>query len=520
VLLIASGTVLAGKYKIIKVIGKGGMSVVYLAKDLKHNKMWAIKETDICLQRNREMLKESLKVEMTILKKANHPGLPKVVDVIYEEKTVYVIMDYIEGRPLSKVIKEAGPQPLDIVLGWGLQLCDVLGYLHGLSVIYGDMKPSNILLKSDGKVVLIDFGTATIQNGYNSKQNAVFGTRGYAAPEQLNPSVKIDKRVDIYSLGITLFYLLTGEDPCLPGYKSGLVRIKNPPFPKKFKKIISKCTNQNRNKRYKNCKELHDALVSCKRSKISIGTVFAIILVLCFISASFFIINNSPCGNLSAVKGRTILKKYPRITDNYKVLCKAYSVCIYDNAKALDRLEENAEKGLESLAVCEKDKQQYIVTFNNYLSLINEKRGDEAEEKKVAFAYYETALANCDDVIKAVLDDKRDSYDNIKRGTVLETKYCQKASLLTKLKQYDEAILIYQEVVDKYKTASVEAYVGYLKLLIMANEERDVGMRDYALLTEIYERGEAVEDIKEDYRWRRLTQKLKILQEEKEEEGQ
>lgn len=518
--MITSGAVLAGKYEIIKVIGRGGISVVYLAKDLRDNKMWAVKETDIYSEHNRTMMKESLEIEKTILGKVSHTGLPKLADVIYEENAVYVIMDYIEGKPLSEVVKVKGPQSLYKVLDWGLQLCDVLDYLHGMSVIYGDMKPSNILLKPDGKVVLVDFGAASIRIDDNSKQRAVFGTKGYAAPEQYDSLMAIDERTDIYSFGITLHYLLTSKEPCPMGDEYNLIRNNNPRLPRKIQKIISKCTNQNCNKRYKNCKELQEALMACKHNKRNVCKRVTVPIVLCFAFLSYLYNDHSLCGNLSAINGNIFLEKYPQITDNYKVLCRAYSASIYDNDKAVDKLYENAQKGLESLSFCDKDKQQYIVVFNNYLSLINEKKGDEAGEEKASRMYYEAAIKNCDCVLGVALAGESESYGNIKRDAIIENKYCQKAVLLTKLKRYDEALLIYRKVIEECKVASVDVYVGYLKLLIMLNEECDVGMRDYALLTEVYKQGKSVKDVKEDYRWKRLVQKLEILLEEKEEEGQ
>ncbi|MCR5701375.1 MAG: serine/threonine protein kinase [Lachnospiraceae bacterium] len=484
------------------------MSVVYLARDISDNHIWAVKETDIGSEHGEKIIRISQVIEKTILGKLNHPGLPKVVDVIYETNAVYVVMDYIEGRPLCDVISEEGPQTLKHVLDWGLQLCDALDYLHNMSVVYGDMKPSNILLKPNGKVVLVDFGAACIYSDDNRKPRVVFGTKGYAAPEQLDSSVTIDKRADIYSLGITLHYLLTGNDPCLPGYNPNPIRKTNPRFSKKLERIISKCTDENPNKRYQNCKKLYNALATCGRRQGIISKMIFAVLTFCVAIGSYFYGNQSLYGNLSEISGNTILKKYPQITDNYKVLCKAYSTCIYTDDNAFAELEKNANKGLESLYLCTDNKQEYVVIFNNYLSLINEKKGDEATDQ--TGKYYEAAIKNCDAILDAISVAGSVWYDNIKKDTVMEVKSCQKAALLTKLKRYSDAEEVYQKVIEEYGTASVDGYVGYLRLLLLMYEEQRIGKQEYSKIMKLYEVGEAADNIREDYRWRRLTQKLSL----------
>ena len=156
------GSIIDGKYKILNVIGKGGMSVVYLAMNERANKQWAIKEVRKDGVQNFEVVKQNLIVETDLLKRLNHPHLPSIIDVIDGDGTFLIVMDYIEGNPLSKAIKNSGAQNQDDVIEWSKQLCDVLGYLHSRKppIIYRDMKPSNVMLKPDGNVMLIDFGTA------------------------------------------------------------------------------------------------------------------------------------------------------------------------------------------------------------------------------------------------------------------------------------------------------------------------------------------------------------------------
>lgn len=145
------GSLVDGKYKILNVVGKGGMSVVYLAMNERANKQWAIKEVRKDGVQDFEVVKQNLIVETDILKNLNHPNLPSIIDVIDREDSFLIVMDYIEGKALSDVLKEYGAQPQEYVIEWAKQLCDVLGYLHSRvpPIIYRDMKPSNVMLKPE-----------------------------------------------------------------------------------------------------------------------------------------------------------------------------------------------------------------------------------------------------------------------------------------------------------------------------------------------------------------------------------
>ena len=214
------GSLVDGKYKILNVIGHGGMSVVYMAINEKANKTWAIKEVRKDGKLDFEEVKQGLTVETNMLKKLRHNNLPSIVDVIEDEDTFIIVMDYIEGKPLSDAIQEYGAQPQESVIKWAKQLCNVLGYLHSQTpaIIYRDMKPSNVMLKPDGNLVLIDFGIAREYKEQNLADTTCLGTIGYAAPEQFGGRGQTDARTDIYCLGATLHHLITGQDPCKPPY--------------------------------------------------------------------------------------------------------------------------------------------------------------------------------------------------------------------------------------------------------------------------------------------------------------
>lgn len=256
------GSVVDGKYKVLNEIGHGGMSTVYLAINEKANKPWAIKEVRKRCSRNFEVLRQSLIVETNLLKKLKHPNLPRIVDVIDSDEDFLIVMDYIEGNTLERLLTQEGAQPQDKVVSWAMQLCDVLCYLHSQSppIIYRDMKPSNIMLKSDGSVVLIDFGTAREFKPTSDSDTTCLGTKGYAAPEQFGTMGQTDARTDIYCLGATMYHLLTGHNPSEPPYEMYPITKWKPGLSNGLEKIILKCTQKNPDDRYQSADELRYAL--------------------------------------------------------------------------------------------------------------------------------------------------------------------------------------------------------------------------------------------------------------------
>lgn len=256
------GSLVDGKYKILNKIGQGGMSVVYLAMNERANKQWAIKEVRKDGVQNFEVVKQGLIAETEMLKKLSHPNLPSIIDVIDGDGTFLIVMDYIEGRHLESVVKEYGAQRQEDVIEWAKQLCDVLSYLHSRKppIIYRDMKPSNVMLKPDGKVMLIDFGTAREFKENSVADTTCLGTQGYAAPEQYGGHGQTDTRTDIYCLGATLYHLLTGHNPSEPPYEMYPIRYWNPELSSGLEEIILKCTQKNPDDRYQNCGELLYAL--------------------------------------------------------------------------------------------------------------------------------------------------------------------------------------------------------------------------------------------------------------------
>ena len=303
------GSLVDGKYKILNKVGQGGMSVVYLAMNEKANKQWAVKEVRKDGVLDFEAVKQGLVAETDILKRLDHPYLPSIIDVIDTDESFIIIMDYIQGNSLNKALEEFGAQPQDEVIKWAKQLCDVLGYLHTRTppIIYRDMKPANVMLKPDGNISLIDFGTAREYKEKNLADTTCLGTVGYAAPEQFGGMGQTDARTDIYCLGATLYHLVTGKNPCEPPYEIRPIREINPNLSSGLERIILKCTQRDPNDRYQSAAELMYALEHYeevddsyrKKQKRKLALFLApVVLALLFAGASVW-------GYLSAEKQRT-----------------------------------------------------------------------------------------------------------------------------------------------------------------------------------------------------------------------
>ena len=256
------GSLVDGKYRILNKVGQGGMSVVYMAMNERANKTWAIKEVRKDGSQNFDVVKQGLIVETDMLKRLNHSHLPSIIDVIDGKDSFLIVMDFIEGKTLKNIIDEYGPQPQESVVDWAKQLCGVLGYLHSRhpAIVYRDMKPSNVMLKPDGNVVLFDFGTAREYKAQSIEDTTCLGTKGYAAPEQYGGHGQTDARTDIYCLGATMYHLLTAHNPGEPPYEMYPVRQWNPALSAGLEAIILKCTQNNPADRYQSCAELLYAL--------------------------------------------------------------------------------------------------------------------------------------------------------------------------------------------------------------------------------------------------------------------
>ncbi|MCF0142746.1 MAG: serine/threonine protein kinase [Parasporobacterium sp.] len=251
-----TGSLIDGKYRIIREIGRGGMSVVYLAMDMRLEKLWAVKEIKKKIRSEYgEIIVNSLPAEAELMKKLDHPCLPRIVDIIDNDQSICVVMDYIAGKSLDRIIKEEGPRTEEQVINWVRQLGEALGYLHSRKppIIYRDMKPANVIIKPEGQIKIIDFGIAREYKEKSLTDTMVLGTVGYAPPEQYGGQT--DPRSDIYALGMTMHHLLTGNNP-VEGGRYRPVREYNPELSESVEKIIDKCVQLLPENRYQTCEEL------------------------------------------------------------------------------------------------------------------------------------------------------------------------------------------------------------------------------------------------------------------------
>lgn len=215
-----TGTVLQGRYTIEGMLGMGGMSGVYRGRDTRFKEVaryCAIKEmfqTPIDTS-TRTLWLRHFEREAGLLATINHPAVPKVYDFFEENGRVYVIMELVPGSDLEALLHQhAKPFGEARVAHWALQLCDVLHHLHTAGpepIVFRDLKPSNIMVTPDERVVLIDFGIARVFADEQQGKGTLIGTEGYAPPEQYRGVV--DVRGDVYALGATLHHLLTNVDP-------------------------------------------------------------------------------------------------------------------------------------------------------------------------------------------------------------------------------------------------------------------------------------------------------------------
>jgi len=272
---LAGGKVLNGRYEIVRRIGGGGMGAVYLAKDRNLGEAArAVKEMieSHIDDAQHEKAIADFKRESLLLTELEHPSIPTVYDYFYDEASerFYLVMKFIPGSDLSSKMRNAPSGRVDelTVTEWGIQVADVLHYLHTRPqpIIYRDLKPANLMIDSNSnRIMLIDFGIARWVNKKEKGVTAV-GTMGYAPPELFGGQA--DARVDIYSLGATMFHLLTGSDPqdnpllIFDFTKNPRPRQINPALSSEIERMLIRAVEYKPEHRFQSGAELRDALAS------------------------------------------------------------------------------------------------------------------------------------------------------------------------------------------------------------------------------------------------------------------
>lgn len=262
------GYILDEKYEVVKTLGQGGMSTVYLCKNTRLDNLWAIKEVKKELKGQIDFL-----AEPNILKNLSHPGIPRVVDIFYREDNLYIVEDYIEGETLQDYIKKNGFIGFKKISRIAVDICDIIGYLHSFNspIIYRDLKPSNIIITPKGKVVLIDFGISRIYKQGEYKDTIRMGSKGYAAPEQYGKE-QTCTQTDIYGIGAVMYFMIIGKAPA-----TLLETQKDKSYGKEvnieFKKIIQKATQIDIENRYSSVDEMKKELLKISEKDCDIETL-------------------------------------------------------------------------------------------------------------------------------------------------------------------------------------------------------------------------------------------------------
>ncbi len=264
------GAILVDRYEINKVLGLGGMSTVYAARDLRFAttfKPCAVKEmadTTATLS-DRQQLLASFEREANLLASLSHPAIPKVFDYFANGKQVYLVLEFVRGNDLETVLNQATQQlPEATVVDWAVQVLDVLHYLHNhkpTPIVFRDLKPSNVMLSDADRVVLIDFGIAkAFQSG---RKGTMIGTEGYCPPEQYRGLAEL--RGDLYSLGAMMHHLLTRSDPRLEApftFHERKPRALNPSVTPAVETVIMRALSYDVEDRYASAADMKAALLA------------------------------------------------------------------------------------------------------------------------------------------------------------------------------------------------------------------------------------------------------------------
>lgn len=266
--------VLQKDYLMIRELGGGGDGTVFLVKHIRTEQLRAAKQLETAEGKDAYH-------ELTMMKKLHHPSLPMIIDVLKEDNYVWLIMEYVNGAAIQNY---AGKQlRTEEFFQFAEQLVSVVSYLHSRNspILHLDIKPSNILVKKDGRLVLIDFGTAVMAGQKQCEESR--GTPGFAAPEQYRRMANLDERTDIYGIGAVLYYL-----------KNGCVYQERQKISKKSKeneidRMIARCTAEKPDQRYQNCTQLEREIEKIEkrwkyRKKCSslLVSVLLLLILLCF----------------------------------------------------------------------------------------------------------------------------------------------------------------------------------------------------------------------------------------------
>lgn len=272
-------SILARRYRVSGVLGVGGMGSVYQARDMQFDKVEryvAVKEMLNLSQQQemRDISRANFEREANILASLAHPTLPSIYEYFTVQDRAYIVMEYINGKNLEVILQQVEESlPLDMVMDWAIELCDVLYYLHTRipPIIFRDMKPANIMIDNQGRLRLIDFGIARVfQDG---EKVTTIGTEGYSAPEQYKGDAT--PQSDFYGLGATLHHLLTEEDPRLHvpfTFADRPIRDYNKHVPSALEAFVMKLLAYDPSQRFADALQMKEQLIKIRDAMRGIST--------------------------------------------------------------------------------------------------------------------------------------------------------------------------------------------------------------------------------------------------------
>ncbi len=268
------GKVIDGKYKILEKVGSGGMAVVYKGEHIYLKRPVAIKVLAPALANDKVFVERFFK-EAETASRLDHPNIVKILDFGDEDGLLYLVMQYVEGETLERILQARGRLTLQEALSIALQILPALGYAHEKGIVHRDIKPGNIMVDSQGKAYLLDFGIAAIieeeeMKGEDGKKAA--GTPEYMAPEQFRG--KADMRSDLYSFGVVLYEMLTGRTPFgdakdLYELQYKVLREEVPPtgISDEIDAILRKAMHKLPSRRFKTAYEFAEALMNLPEAR-------------------------------------------------------------------------------------------------------------------------------------------------------------------------------------------------------------------------------------------------------------
>jgi len=271
--MLSKGQKVNGRYEIVKTIGEGGMANVYLANDTILDRKVAVKVLRGDLSADDKFIRRFEREALSV-SNLSHPNIVEVYDVGVEDGSHYIVMEYIEGKTLKQLLKKRESLTLSEVIDIMTQLTDGIAHAHDSYIIHRDIKPQNIMIEDDGRIKITDFGIAMALNATQVTQtNSVMGSVHYLPPEQASGKSATIKS-DIYSLGIMMYELLTGNVPfkgdnaveiALKHMKEKIpsIRKQDPSIPQSVENIILKACAKNPRNRYDSAKEMHEDLITC-----------------------------------------------------------------------------------------------------------------------------------------------------------------------------------------------------------------------------------------------------------------